>query len=54
LVRGPALVDQRCRAPHLLVREFQLGLVAGDVRLFGYERLASELGRDQSRAPNRY
>ena len=45
LARGPALVDQRRRATHLLVRKVELGLVACDRRLAGDERLAGEFGR---------
>ena len=44
-VGGPTFCDQRRRAPHLLVRELQLGLVAGDFRETGCDRLAGERRR---------
>ena len=44
-VRGPAFVHQRRRAPHLLVRELQLGVVAGDFSETGCDRLAGERRR---------
>ena len=45
LVGGPAFRDQRRGASQLLIREVQLGVVAGDTRLTGYKCLAGELSR---------
>ena len=44
-VGRPAFRDQRRGASQLLIRELQLGVVAGDARLTGYKRLAGELSR---------
>ena len=44
-VGGPTFVDQRRGAPHLLVGELQLGVVAGDFRETGCDRLAGERRR---------
>ena len=44
-VGGPTFCDERRRAPHLLVREVQLGVVTADFRETGCDRLAGERRR---------